>query len=86
MACGGPNLKPYGLGSAVKLSQSSPDIYIFDFSRKDVYPFGTTAKEAVEKFLVAHPLLLPPNCESGINVIRLGEGESGKAWVEFRCR
>jgi len=90
--------KPYGVpGSAVKPIGSGNHIYfngkfesatasrqyIFDFDYDDV---GTvTDDERVSQYLLSKGLI-PPDCHSGIHIVRGGRGENGTAWLIFRCQ
>lgn len=69
-----PKLHRVGVGS-----------YEMVYEYYDVYEkFGHDRKKAIPAYLKAIGML-PPGCTNGIDIIRAGETEGGKAWAEFRC-
>lgn len=93
----GASEKPYGtLGSAVRPTSAGNYVYFngkFETAASGQYVFNfdydelntVTDDERIGQYLVAKGLM-PPECKSGIGVLRGGRGENGKAWLIFKCR
>ncbi|MBI2313996.1 MAG: hypothetical protein HYU77_15975 [Betaproteobacteria bacterium] len=98
--CASSEVKPYGVpGSAVKPigsgnivyfngqfeGQKRSGQYIFDFDYDELQGHDITDNQYIAQYLAPRKLM-PPECSNGIEVLRHGRGENGKAWLIFKCQ
>ncbi|MBK9522513.1 MAG: hypothetical protein IPO13_13060 [Rhodocyclaceae bacterium] len=97
--CASSEVKPYGVpGSSVKPistenvfyfnskfeDQKKSGQYIFDFDYDELQGHGITDSQYIVQYLALRKLM-PPECGNGIEILRHGRGENGKAWLVFKC-
>jgi hypothetical protein len=96
----GSDIKPYGApGSSVRPIGSEAHIYfngqfedqkksgqyIFHFDYDQLNEHDMLDGKYIGGYLSSHGLM-PPNCTNGIDILRHGRGENGKAWLVFKCQ